>query len=140
MSPDMQSELDIANEALCLLRDLGEVSLVYLTAEFAPFSNQKRPDICFVPKQGRKAGEVFVTEFKLLPGRSQLPFQVASIIDHQAFVAESVDQAACHFAFATDALLAPEVLTLMSGQNIHAITEVRDGRHLAAKIVQWVET
>lgn len=53
----MARELDLANDTAYFWGRQGEVSLVYLTAEFAPFSNQQKSDIYFTPRSGPFSGE-----------------------------------------------------------------------------------
>jgi hypothetical protein len=135
----MQSEFEVAQDALSILRGHGEASLLYLTAEFAPFSNQRRPDILFTPEQGPRAGECFVAELKLLALKDLLPHQVRGIIEHQSFVRSSADAdaATCHFAFATDAQIPSEVFESLAAHGIHVVPKIRDGRHLASEIILW---
>lgn len=134
----MPAEIDIANEAIALLRRHGDASLVYLTAEFAPYSSQNKPDISFVPQSGKQAGEIFVIELKLLSGRQLLPHQAMSILEHRSFVAESVEEGTCHFAFATDESLTPDTVHLLHGGNVYVIVDIQNAQDLAHRIMQWV--
>ncbi len=128
-------ELDQANAAIPSLKPLGDVSLVYATAEFAPFSNQFRPDLVFVPSIGRKSGQIFFAEFRFGRSKRLSQEEVALLPEHRSFVYESEGE--IEYALATDEKLPPDTLAWLGEHDIQALDSIKSTSDLVAAILDW---
>lgn len=95
------TELNIVTIAAGMLQSFGRASVKYITAEFAPFSDQFRPDLIFWPDA--MPGHVFFVEYRLASSHMfQKPADALArqLAEHRDFV-EMEQSVNLHFAFAS---------------------------------------
>jgi hypothetical protein len=127
----MERELDVAQGAVAQLRNYGEASLLYVTAEFQPFSNQQMPDLLFIPSLGPKQAETFLVELRLW-GAQELPSHLPmSLLEHRQFAIESLGCSSLNFAFASDKSFDAILRNLLEASGIHILEDIRDASSLA---------
>src|SRR5688572_19086378 len=98
----MRNELEFAEHVAEHLHAHGNVELRYITAEFAPFTSQFKPDVLFQPKSGPNRGTLYFVEFKLAHGRPLLPHEIGALVEHRQFAMESIGIPDIRFGYVTD--------------------------------------
>jgi len=131
----MPTDLQIAENVRDLLRADGEVSLVYITANFEPFSSQGRPDVVFVPRNAPT--HCFCVELRFGRRKPLSPAAAAALPEHLAFVRSAVEFPTVEFAFATDEHLEPGVTTSLIEQNVRPFSGVTDAVDLSDRMTRW---
>lgn len=129
------TEAQIISEAADDLRRNGRVTIEYITAEFAPFSDQFRPDLLFVSNS--TPGSVYFVEFRLTRNvhwrtSSDMLRQLA---EHKDFV--SAGATGVRYAFASDCTLSQSSITLLLENGIEFLGPIDSGHSLAEKILDW---
>jgi hypothetical protein len=97
-APELQLVTDLASR----LASHGRAELVYLTAEFQPFSNAQRPDLVFVPSSGGWAGQRAVVEFKVEPAPRTTGRSFLNLIEHKEFCEEALEAPIFRYVFVTN--------------------------------------
>jgi hypothetical protein len=134
-SCSQESELSLATATEEHLRESGTVELLYITAEFEPFSSAQRPDLIFSPERGPSSGKLFVVELRLpRPGRA-LP-TVEELCEHRDFIKTEGDQP-FQFALATNLPVSQEFRHALKDHDIEAFDLVTSGKHLASRVLKW---
>lgn len=115
------SELEFAEALAMQLGRFGHAELVYITAEFAPFSSAQRPDILFVPKDGPFARQYVVVELRLAASRLSKARAYKNISDHKAFAEDTLAQGLAKYIVLTTE--APDEVSsrIMSNARIHLL-------------------
>lgn len=133
----MSKELEIILETSKILANKGKTEVVYLTAEFAPFSNQQKPDLAFIPENQNNL--VYFIEYKTQPlsGYSKEYFE--SIIEHKKFVVDSIKME-LRYAFATNEIISAEFSSILSEDDIIVFMAVDNANKLLDEIINWYET
>jgi hypothetical protein len=133
----MSTELQVAENVSTLLRAHGEVSLIYITANFEPFSSQGRPDIVFVPREAPT--HCFCVELRFGRRRALQPAAISALAEHLSFVRSTVEFPSVEFAFATDEHLEPTIATLLLEQKVRPFSGVTDAADLADRMIRWAK-
>jgi len=128
------SELSIIQETKKLLETYGESEIVYATAEFAPFSNQRRPDLQFTPNTSEDS--IYFIEYKFKPANGFDEYYFKSILEHREFVQEDTD-IEIKYAFATNSKIENKHKQYLLDNNITVFTQVRSARELSDFIMDW---
>ena len=102
MEEQSYTELLIIQETEKLLRKYGKTEILYATAEFAPFSDQQRPDLIFIPKNSMN--KIFFIEFKFEPRYGFDENYFKTILDQRKFIQEDTD-IEIQYAFSTNVLI-----------------------------------
>lgn len=132
------TELEIVQQAVEELKPDGRASAEYITAEFAPFSDQFRPDLVLRPRL--RPNDAFMVEFRLATSticRCLAADLAAQLAEHRDFV-ELGEGVALHFAFASnrpyEALLENE----LGKRSIAYFSSIDSAQALAEEIRRWV--
>lgn len=96
-------ELAFAEQLASLLRQNGEASLEYITAEMQPFSNAQRPDVVWTPNTGGYAGQTFFFEIKLSTRPIVLGRGFRNLVDNLEFATAALERAITCYVFVTSA-------------------------------------
>lgn len=130
------SALRVAEEAEIFLRESGDVSLEYITAEFEPYSSAQRPDVVFVPGSGPNAGSVFFSELRLskLPSRALLPPELMA--EHRNFIQSDLEPY-LFFSLATSISASEDTRSALAQQDVTLLDGIRSGADLATRLIQW---
>ncbi|GAA6136510.1 hypothetical protein NBRC116583_02570 [Arenicella sp. 4NH20-0111] len=83
---DTPETLKKAQEFANSLSEYGNASLVYVTAEYEPFSSKFKPDICFKPKTGPNAFKIIF--FEVIRKFYSLPKDPIKFLDERKVFAE----------------------------------------------------
>ncbi|MGX7709444.1 hypothetical protein [Methylobacterium sp. Gmos1] len=136
------TEFELASALAKQLSYDGAVELVYLTAEFQPFSNAQKPDIIFKPRRGAWAGQIVIIEIKIesAPRRTGRAYQ--NLVEHKQFCAESLNERIAKLIFVTNqpvpqfsvALLARDGIIVVdhSGEADQTATAIRSALALSS--------
>lgn len=130
------NELSLINKTKEILDNYGLASILYATAEFSPFSNQKKPDIQFNIMGDNK--KVFFIEYKLNVKNIDSNF-AQSIIEHYNFVSEDTPLKV-FYAFATNTDINDEFLDFFSRNEITVFSHINTAEELSSAIVKWSES
>jgi len=128
------SELSIVSETKILLEQFGEAEILYTTAEFAPFSDQRRPDLQFTPKNSDDI--IFFVEYKFKPANGFDEQYFKAILEHREFVQEGAD-IEIKYAFATNARIDKKYEQFCIDNKIEVFSKIRSGEELAHSILEW---
>jgi len=128
------SELSIIQETKKLLEAHGESEIVYVTAEFAPFSNQQRPDLQFTPNYADD--KVFFIEYKFKPANGFDENYFKSILEHREFVQEDTD-IEIKYAFATNGRIEEKSQQFLVNNGFAVFSKVRSANELFNSIIEW---
>lgn len=129
-------ELSLATAAAEHLRGNGTVELLYITAEFEPYSSAQRPDLAFFPERGPSSGKSFVIEIRVpRPGRG-LP-TVEELCEHRDFIKTEGHQIP-QFALATNRSVSDEFRCSLQANKIEVFDLVVSGKDLASRVLQWI--
>jgi len=128
------SELAIVQQAKKLLEKFGESELLYSTAEFAPFSNQQRPDLQFIPNKSQD--RIYFIEYKFKPANGFDGYYFKSILEHREFVQEDTD-IEINYAFATNSKIEDSHKQFLLDNNIAVFPQVRNADELSGLIIKW---
>jgi hypothetical protein len=128
------SELSIVQETKKLLEEFGNAEILYITAEFAPFSNQRRPDLQFTPKDSDD--KIFFIEYKFKPANGFDESYFKSILEHREFVQEDTD-IEVKYAFATTARIDKKFEQFLIDNNIEVFNKIRSAKELFDSIIEW---
>jgi hypothetical protein len=132
----MMTELSIIEEVAKSLSLFGNAEIVYLTAEFAPFSNQQRPDLLF--RSGSVfAGRPIFVEFKN-PRHVSIMSLRAQIFEHRDFVRESVGEDIV-YVYSTPYKLDKQAIDIIGNDDIILIDEVVESADLVTAILDIVK-
>lgn len=126
-------ELSLITKTKEILDDFGQASILYATAEFSPFSNQRKPDLQFIFEGEKK--NVFFIEYKINTKNIDSDF-AQSIIDHYQFVSEDVSFKV-FYGFATNAEISDELTYFLSKSEITVFTKINTPEELSSVIVKW---
>lgn len=114
----------------------GEISLAYITAEFAPFSSSKKPDIVMVHKDVN-GSRAYLIEYSVATVPSDLTYFRDLLREHKEFVISS-SEVPCEYAFATCQNVPLEVQTqFWESDRIKVIPEVSAPDILAKLVNAW---
>lgn len=125
-------ELSIINKTKEILDNFGQASILYATAEFSPFTNQKKPDLQFVTK----GNSIYFIEYKI---NNKNKFDIAfaqSIIEHYKFVSEDISFKV-FYGFATDTVIDDEIINFLSKNEITVFTSIKTPEVLSTAIIEW---
>lgn len=128
------SELSIIQETKKLLEIHGETEIVYATAEFAPFSNQRRPDLQFTPNSSDES--IYFIEYKFKPANGFDDYYFKAILEHREFVQEDTD-IEIKYAFATNSKIDSKHKQYLLDNNIAVFSQIRSGKELSDSILEW---
>lgn len=129
-------ELEIINGTEKLLNGLGKTEVVYLTAEFEPFTNQQKPDLMFIGN--RKKDCVFFVEYKMDPKLSITDSYISNIIENKKFVGESIEQK-LFYAFATNCFIDNKLQDILLDNGIVVFNNINSSEALYTNILEWYE-
>jgi hypothetical protein len=118
------SELSVIEATSKMLSLHGESELVYLTAEFSPFSNRQKPDLLFY-KSDLKGKRIFFVEYKENINQNYIVQLNKDLIEHQDFVQESILERFTYI-FATNTFLKPEIVDELKQNNIIALCSIEN--------------
>lgn len=139
MEQQNNTEFSIIQETKKLLEKCGEVEVLYTTAEFAPFSNQQKPDLVFTPYD--LEGKIFFIEFKLGRSNGFDKSYFNSILEHKKFVQEDGNlDYEVEYAFATNGKIDKEYQEFLIKNNIKVFPQIGNASDLCKSIVEWSET
>lgn len=126
----MIKELEVIEEAKILLNEIGESDILYLTAEFAPFSNQQKPDLIF---KGKDTKTVYFIEYKRTPKYGYTKDYLNGVLDQKEFVGEDIEHN-FNYIFATDGFIG-ENQAILEQKGIIVLNGVKSGKTLFNKIL-----
>jgi len=126
-------ELNIVTETSHKLSVFGKVEILYVTAEFQPFTNQQRPDLKFIPNNSK---DIYFIEYKSQSKNDIDKNYVDSIVEHKSFLVED-SQININYAFATDNEINQKLVTLLNNKGITVFEAVNDSDILVKKILNW---
>lgn len=126
-------ELTLINKTKDILDGYGQASILYATAEFSPYSNQRKPDLQFICAEGKNI--VFFIEYKINPKNIDSTFAL-SIIDHYQFVSEDVSFKV-FYAFATNVEIDAKIKNFLLENKIVVFTEINTPEQLSSDILNW---
>jgi hypothetical protein len=129
------SELEIIELTGKELTAFGQVEIVYVTAEFQPFSNQQKPDLKFIPNNSNC---IFFIEFKREPKNGYSKHYMSSIIEHRDFLIEG-QNLYLNYAFATDNAVDTDLIEILNLNKISVFTLVNSKEDLVREILNWVK-
>ena len=113
-------ELNLLEETSKLLNNIGKSKLAYVTAEFAPFSDQQRPDLLFYPSSKRYVDFI---EYKLKPSLGFSKVDWNAFKEKKIFVEES-SEVVVHYIFATNVKIGNDVKKQLSDINVNVFDEI----------------
>jgi hypothetical protein len=119
------------------LLQYGEVSLAYVTAEFAPFSDQFKPDIIFVPKVGANVNATYFIELRLGRARPLPPASAKALREHRSFAEEASEGSPFYYGFATDERISSDISVLLADEGVKVFSEITTAESLAYDIAVW---
>jgi hypothetical protein len=126
-------ELNIIQETEKLLKGYGDTEIVYYSAEFAPFSNQFRPDLKYKPKNINN--RLYFIEYKSEPSKGIDQQYIESIIEHKSFITNE-SKLEVVYVFATDGLINNNFIKLLNNKKIECFYSVNSASILFEKIIQ----
>jgi hypothetical protein len=134
MEKILDSELSIMQETKVLLEKLGKAEMVYVTAEFSPFSNQQRPDLHFTPKHSET--EHYFLEYKFMPTNGFSESYMKCILEHKVFVNEDAN-VSIKYAFGTNVKVDESFQEFLTNNGVTVFSMVSDARKLVGCIIEW---
>lgn len=123
------AELNIISDLNTLLSLHGDAEIVYLTAEFAPFSNQHKPDIIFSCDD-----KILFIEYKIVNKISSEEHFINELKEHKIFVAESIESS-FSYVYSTNAVLNPHLIEKLNSSGIIIFHSVNDAVTLYNEIL-----
>lgn len=128
---EQKNELSLLKEVSLLVSNIGNVELVYLTAELAPFSNQQKPDL--VIHSTNNKNEALFVEYKIAP---ETGFKESFWIgfNEKKVFAQECSEIAIIYIFATNIKLQGHIKSELESHNIVVFDEVSDAEILSSKI------
>lgn len=126
-------ELNLITESSLKLAIYGEVEILYVTAEFQPFSNQHKPDLKFIPNNSK---DIFFIEYKSHSKKDLNKNYVESIVEHKSFLVEDT-LISINYAFATDNDIDHKLVEFLNNKGITVFESVNDSDNLVDKILNW---
>lgn len=133
----MRNELELAERVAQHLRAKGAVDLHYITAEFAPFTSQFKPDLLFIPSSGLNANVPYFVEVQLRKGRPLGPHEIAALSEHRRFAIESTGIGDLRFSYVTDVEVDDMSIARLSEQRIRVWSGVSDPDEIARLLLAW---
>ena len=121
---DNISELSVVEGASKLLSLHGESEVLYLTAEFAPFSNQQRPDLLFIRERAGKK-EIFFIEYKMNIRKETIADLIKLLPEHREFVQDCI-KGKLNYIFSTNVSLELQLINNLKGHKITAIDSIQN--------------
>jgi hypothetical protein len=132
-------ELAFAEELLRLVSAFGLGRLEYITAEFEPFSAQRRPDLILVPSGGAYANTTVVVEFRFPRNEYILRGSLLQIPERRDFVAEVLNTRPSAYICIVD-IEAPEFSkALLLKQGIRVLDKIPDPRAAADALCELLQ-
>jgi hypothetical protein len=128
------NELEIIEKTGKMLSLVGDIEVVYITAEFAPFSNQKRPDLIFIPKNQKT---VFFIEYKKALPYSFSKYFIEELCEHKTFT-EDVLQQNITYVFSTDVKIDPILEPYLKKRSIILFDLIKNEDDLYNAIVNLI--
>lgn len=122
-----------------VLKGGGEVSLAYITAEFAPFSSEQKPDVVLRNKDATGT-RAYLIEYSLAPVPEDVTYFRDLLREHKEFVI-SASEIPCGYAFATCQKVSAEVQTqFWISDGIKLFAEATNPEVLAELIMRWANS
>lgn len=131
------TELSIIQETKKRLEKHGDSELLYLTAEFSPFTNQQRPDLKFI--FDGLDDFVFFIEYKLEPNQGFDLYYFKGITEHKEFVQENLG-VQLKYAFATNSPLDAKFKEFLKQNDIVVFSIINSSKELFDRILGWAKT
>lgn len=128
-------ELSLATAAAEHLRATGAVELLYITAEFEPYTSAQRPDLVFFPDRGPSSGKSFVVEIRVPRTGRGIP-TVEELCEHRDFM-KTEEQPLPQFALATNRSVSDDFRYALRANEIEVFDRVTSGKDLASRVLQW---
>lgn len=131
------SELKVIEATSQMLSMHGECEVVYLTAEFSPFSNQQKPDLIFRIDDSFKNQILFV-EYKENLSKVAIRQLVDHLIEHEEFVQDSILERFTYI-FATNVQLSESTIHQLKDNKIVAIGSIDNELDLYSEILRLIK-
>lgn len=136
----VRRELEVAREAVALLQPRGAARLVYVTAEFEPFSSSTRPDVLFVPEPHNGRSDIFVIELRMAGEGEDCSSWTDNFADRKTFVEEDQEDVNVHYGLATSLTADNQFKSRMEEVGVHFFDAIRDAKSLAGVVLDWAES
>jgi len=132
------SELSVIEGTSKMLSLHGESEVLYLTAEFSPFSNRQKPDLLF--RRSDQIGiQTFFVEYKENINQNDINQLCKDLVEHQDFVQDAILEKYV-FIFATNTALKPEIIEELKLNQIIAICPIDDETDLYSAILKLIKS
>lgn len=130
----INSELNLISEARNLLKGIGNIEIIYATAELAPFSNQQKPDLVVYPKNA--SNKALFVEYKIAPENGFKDTFWTAFEEKKHFVEES-SEVNIIYIFSTNINLSDNIKLELRNQGVDVIDEAIDAETLSSKIKNY---
>ncbi len=131
------SELSVIEATSKMLSLHGESEVLYLTAEFSPFSNQQKPDLLF-RRSDLTGKRTFFVEYKENINQNDINQLCKDLVEHQDFVQDAILERYV-FIFATNTALKPEIIEELKLNKIITICTIDDETDLYNAILELIQ-
>lgn len=138
MSEIKNKELLFIEEFKKKLATYGKVELMYISAEFEPFSNQQKPELVFTPNNNDQRKDVYVIEYKTEPTKGFDDGYTKLITEHKEFIL-SEENVNIKYVFVTNGSVNISLKSTLTNNDIAVFDNVSSVDELSEQILLLIK-